>query len=271
MSGDRFRLPAAIALLVGFATVCFIALLTAVHAVGTDDGLYYALQMKAGVLPAAGISDGDLRALDGALADYLAGRPNELLLPMDSEPGAYSAMALVVNGDLQPAFNDREMTHLEDCRKLFALLRKVRRRLIPWAVLLVVGGAYLLKDRRRVRRNAWLSPLAILVPLGAFAAWAAVDFNAAFNAFHRLLFANDLWLLNPATDLLIRICPASMFMAMGVRIALYSLAAMIGLPAAATLLSYVLPKRKEDDTWSNRDMRRASAPKRMDFGPGAKR
>ncbi len=271
MSGDRYRLPAAVALLLGFAVVFFIALLTSVHAVGTDAALYYSEQTKAGVLPAAGISDDDLRALDAALADYLAGRPNELLLPMESEPGAYSSMALAVNGELRPAFNEREMTHLEDCRKLFALLRKVRRRLFPWAVLLVVGGAYLLKDRRRARRVAWLSPLLILVPLGAFAVWAAVDFNAAFNAFHRLLFTNDLWLLNPATDLLIRICPASMFMAMGVRIALYSLAAMVAIPAIATLLTYVLPKRKEDDTWNNRDMRRASAPKRMDFGPGARR
>ena len=271
MSHDRYRLPAAVALLIGFAVLYFIALLTALHAVGTDAGLYYSEQMKADILPAAGISDEGLQALDAALADYFAGRPGELMLPMESEPGEYSVMALVVDGELQPAFNEKEMAHLSDCFNLFELLRKVRKRLVPWAVLLITAGAYLLQNRRRIRRIAWLSPLALLVPLGAFAAWAAADFNAAFNAFHRALFTNDLWLLDPTTDLLIRICPASMFMAMGLRIALWSLAAMIAIPAAATLLTYVLPKRKEDDTWNNRAMRRASAPKRMGFGNGAKR
>ena len=58
---------------------------------------------------------------------------------------------------------------MADCQRLFALLRKVRSRLIPWAVLLIVGGAYLLQDRRRARRCAWLAPLILLVPLGAFA------------------------------------------------------------------------------------------------------
>ena len=271
MPEKQYRLPATVALFLGFAALYFILLLTAVHAVGTDDGLYHALQTQADILPASGISDEDLRMLDGELAKYLAGRPNELLLPMDSEPGAESVLALRVNGALQPAFNEREMAHLRDCLGLFTLLRKVRRRLIPWAILLIVSGAYILRDRRRVRGVAWLSPLAVLVPLAGFAAWAAADFNAAFNAFHRVLFTNDLWLLDPRTDLLIRICPASMFAAMGLRIAVITLASMIAVPALVALLTAVWPKGKEDNTWNNRDMRRASAPKRMNFGRGAKR
>ena len=160
---------------------------------------------------------------------------------------------------------------MEDCRRLFALLRKVRRRLIPWAVLLIVGGAYLLQDRRKARLAAWLSPLILLIPLGAFALWAAVDFDGAFTFFHRLLFTNDLWLLDPRTDLLIRICPESMFMAMGLRIALWSLAAVIAVPALATLITFIWPKNKQDEAnkWNdNRAMRRASAqrPKTFDFG-----
>ena len=47
--------------------------------------------------------------------------------------------------------------------------------------------------------------------------------NSAFNFFHEVLFTNDLWLLDYRTDLLIRLCPASMFMNMGVRIGIYSL------------------------------------------------
>ena len=257
----------------GLAVLCFLLLLTAVHDVGTDAGLYYAEQTKAGVLPAAGISDGDLQTLDAALAAYLAGRPNELLLPLDSAPGEYSVLALRVDGELRPAFNERETAHLADCFDLFALLRKVRRRLVPWAVLLIVGGAYLLRDRRRIRRCAALSPLILLLPLGAFAAWAAADFDGAFTFFHRVLFHNDLWLLDPRTDLLIRICPQSMFEDMGRMIALRGLAILTGVPALAAGLTLAWPKQKRSgkDTWNDRDTRRASGAKRMSFGNGAKR
>ena len=137
------------ALAIGLAVLYLILILSALHSVGTDDALYYSLQTKAGILPQAGISDEDLRRLDAELASYLAGRPNELTLPLESEPDGYSVLAMVMDGALRPVFGEREMTHLEDCRRLFALLRKVHRRLIPWAVLLIVGGAYLLRDRRR--------------------------------------------------------------------------------------------------------------------------
>lgn len=251
MSDKKRRAVGTIGLTLGLVALMLILILTALHAVGTDGGLYYRLQTKAQILPGAGVSEEELRVLDGRLASYLSG----------------DEAALAEN----PPFNDREMAHMADCFGLFALLRKVRRRLIPWAVLLIVGGAYLLQDRKKARRVAWLSPLILLLPLGAFAIWAAIDFDGAFTFFHRLLFRNDLWLLDPRTDLLIRICPESMFMAMGLRIALWSAAALVAVPALATALTWVWPKQrgKEDNSWNdNRAMRRAAGqrPKTFDFG-----
>ncbi len=274
MSIERRKQIGAIGLTLGLVALMLILILSALHAVGTDAALYCRLQSEADVLPGAGISEEDLRMLDGALADYLAGRPNELVTPSESAPGENDLMALNVNGELQPAFNTREMAHLEDCFKLFALLRKVRRRLVPWAVLLAVGGAYLLQDRKKARRAALLSPLILLIPLGVFAAWAAIDFDGAFVFFHRALFTNDLWLLDPHTDLLIRICPESMFMAMGLRVALLSLAALITVPALAVLLTFIWPKSKsnEANSWNdNRATRRASAQRPKTFDVGGKR
>lgn len=264
----------AFGLALGLAVLCFMLILTALHNVGTDGELYYRLQTEAGIQPSSGISDDDLRALDGELASYLAGRPNELVLPLDSEPGAYTVYTAVVNGEMTPVFNEREMTHLEDCRRLFELLRKVRRRLIPWVVLLIVGGAYLLQNRKAARRAALASPLVLLIPLGAFALWAAIDFDGAFTFFHRVLFDNDLWLLDPRTDLLIRICPESMFMAMGRTIALRGLAILVGVPAAAVGLTLVWPKskQKEETTWNaNRATRRGAACRPKTFDVKGKR
>ena len=117
----------AIGLTLGLVALMLILILTAVHAVGTDSELYYRLQMKAGILPEAGIGDDELRRLDRRMAAYLGG----------------DAAAL----EDEPPFNEREMAHMADCFRLFALLRKVRSRLAPWAVLLIAGGAWLLQDR----------------------------------------------------------------------------------------------------------------------------
>ena len=245
MSENNRRRAGTIALLLGFIVLYFIIVLTAIHAVGTDDGLYYSEQMKAGILPEAGIAEADLRALDQQLADYLRGHETALT------PG--------------DPFNEREMAHMKDCFDLFDLLRKVRSRLIPWAVLLIVGGAYVLRDRRRIRLCAWLSPLILILPLGAFAIYAVADFDAAFTLFHKALFTNDLWLLDPATDLLIRICPASMFMDMGILIAVCSLIGMLAVSAIATLLTFIWPRGKEENTWKTTP-RRGPAPKQITFG-----
>lgn len=272
MSEKRRTTVGAVALALGLAVLYFILTLTALHAVGTDGQLYYALQSREYEL-AWGISEADLRTLDGELSAYLAGKPNALTAPSEDGGEGRSVMALPVDGEVRPVFGQREMAHLEDCRALFALLRKVRSRLIPWAVLLIVGGAYLLADRRKARRAALLSPLILLIPLGAFAVWAAIDFDGAFTFFHRVLFTNDLWLLDPRTELLIRICPESMFRSMGLRVALWSLAAIAAVLGAALAVSAIWPRRKDDDSgaasggWNdNRTARRAAVRKTFDFG-----
>ena len=254
MTSDNRTTIGAIGLTLGLVALMLIVILTALHAVGTDDGLYFKLQTEAGILPQAGVSEEELRSIDRRLSDYLRGDSAAL--------------------EEDPPFNAREMTHMADCQRLFALLRKVRSRLIPWAVLLIVGGAYLLQNRRRARRCAYLAPLILLAPLGAFAIWATVDFDGAFTFFHRLLFTNDLWLLDPRTDLLIRICPEQMFMGMGLRIALWSLAALVGVPALATAASVLWPKPREngEDKWNdNRATRRAAAQRPKTFDVGGKR
>lgn len=218
------RVLATVALCLGFAALHVLLLLTALHVVGTDGELYYTEQLKANILPQADMCDAALRTLDGSLSRYLKG----------------DAAALIPGNP----FNAREMAHMADCFALFELLRSVRRALIPMALLLIAGGAWFLRDRRRIRLCAWLSPLFVLVPLGLFALYAALDFDAAFTLFHKILFSNDLWLLDPRTDVLIRICPESMFMDMGIRIAAYSLAGMLAVSALAAALTFIWPKGK---------------------------
>ena len=163
-------------------------LLAMLHIVGTDAGLYYRLQMKAGILPEAGISAEELKNADAALAKYLRGDAAAL----DESP-----------------FGATEIAHMRDCFDLFVLLREVTTACaVAAAVCLLIGKC------RDIRRGAIWAAGVLAVFLAAMALWGIFDFDSLFTAFHRLLFTNELWLLNPETDLLIRICPESMFAAM---------------------------------------------------------
>ena len=97
MTRERQAALGAFGLALGIAALCLILILTALHAVGTDDALYFRLQTEAGILPESGISEGDLRTLDAALAHSLAGSPDELMTPLENEPGEYAVLALNVD------------------------------------------------------------------------------------------------------------------------------------------------------------------------------
>ena len=130
---------------------------------------------------------------------------------------------LTVVKDSQPftLFNEREVGHLKDVKGLF--------RLVFWLLLgtliysfLYAGLNYVLwQDRRRVARaliGGSVLTLGLLIVMGLMI-W--VDFDWFFYRFHLLSFANDLWLLNPATDYLIMLFPqgfwfdATLFCALG--------------------------------------------------------
>ncbi|MBR6767187.1 MAG: TIGR01906 family membrane protein [Clostridia bacterium] len=221
--------------LLGTAFLILWGMLWSLEYVGTDPELYRRLQFEArsDILEYAGISEEDLVRVNEALADCLQGDQN-VLENLEAE----------VFGKTQPAFNARELTHMEDCRKLFELARRVKDTVKVLGPLAVIGGFVLLKDRKKIILSACLGPLVLVLPLGALAAWAAADFNAAFNFFHEVLFTNDLWLLDPDTDLLIRICPQKMFMNMGLRIGAMSLIFAFAAPAVLILTGLALHKRK---------------------------
>lgn len=226
---------------VGWLMVFAVLLMFAVYSVASDDGLYYQLQIEAGVLDTAGISAEDLRLLDARLSDGL-------FAPLNADT-AFDNREIEVFGRMQPPFNERELAHLYDCRRLLSPTQPG-----PLYAVLLLAGALLILAGRRLRPGiagpAWLASALILLPIGILGVWAAVDFNAAFTCFHRILFTNELWLLNPETDLLIRICPSSMFAGMGLRIGLRSAAALLGVPLLLTILKWIsnARKRKTNET-----------------------
>ncbi len=227
--------------------LCFIS--DAVLEIGTNETLYFELQTRAGLPESAGISAEALEKLDVHLASCLRGREDWNVEWLNPEGGS---LRVVVDGVEQDAFNAREIQHMEDCQQLFKLLRTLRLSLAIAAALMVLLSLILEWKEKPARAVSvapmWIGSLILIVPLAIFGVWAAIDFGSAFNFFHRILFANDLWLLNPETDLLIRICPASMFESMGLRIALRAAVILLGVPLLLTGLKWIsnrVRKRKQ--------------------------
>lgn len=172
-------------------------MLTGFLCVAQNGALYGILQDCNGVNAAVtGVSDDDRYRLNGAMAAYLRGEQAEL----DDRA--------VVYGAEQTAFNETERLHMVDVRELFELARKV------CAGLWIGGGfqlAWALIKRERLLPGYGIALCLWAMAFAAAALWAVWDFTGAFVWFHRMLFSNELWILNPATDLMIRMLPEAFF------------------------------------------------------------
>ena len=96
--------------------------------------------------------------------------------------------------------NEKEISHMNDVRRLIALCRTMRTGCISLAAgLAVMIGAVC----------GALVPAAAAGVVGGM--MNAAGFEAVFVGLHRLIFTNSNWLLNPATDILIRMMPQALF------------------------------------------------------------
>lgn len=170
-----------------------------------------------------GVSDEDRYRINECLAAYLRGDREDI----DIRAAVY--------GEEQAAFNETEILHMKDVRALFDIARTVR------AVLLLCGSALLAVPAVKRLRCVWHGFLAAagvyLAALLGLGAWAVSDFTRAFLWFHEVLFSNELWLLNPATDLMIRMLPEAFFADIAA-VCVIAMAAVTALAGAAAWMIF---------------------------------
>ena len=108
-------------------------------------------------------------------------------------------------------FNNREQQHMVDVRNLLNVALRVQEVSLAYVAGVVI---VLIATRRAdgVRTIArWITAASIFT----FAVFAVLgvlaigDFSAFWTQFHLLSFTNDLWLLDPRTDYMIRLYPLS--------------------------------------------------------------
>lgn len=125
----------------------------------------------------------------------------------------------IVDGQPREFFNAREIAHMEDVRGLF--IGALRLRLICNG-LCILCILLLVLFRNGIR---YILPRALCAGMGVFflltaglAGIISTNFTKYFIIFHKIFFTNDLWILDPATDLLINLVPEPFFVDTAARI-----------------------------------------------------
>ena len=147
-----------------------------------------------------------------------------------------------VNGEKQEFFNDRERARMVDVQNLFLGGLTLRFSAIIVLVISLSGLIFTKGNWKRILPKSFLTGLgAFLVISGGLGVLCASDFNKYFFLFHEIFFDNDLWLLDPATDLMIRMLPEGFFFDMVIRIG----SIFIGMLAILLILSMLILHRQK--------------------------
>ena len=173
----------------------------------SDYGWYERAYEKYGVLDDLEMQMEDVIHVTKEMMMYLRGNRADLVVETN------------VDGEVREFFNDREKAHMVDVKNLFIGGLWIRRI----AILVFLFSILFLIRSKAEWKN--LLPKSFLIGLGVFIGITGgagllfmSDFNKYFLLFHEMFFSNDLWLLNPETDLLIRMLPEGFFLDMVVRI-----------------------------------------------------
>ena len=200
------------------AAVCWLVfgITGAVRWTAGDGGLLAAEMLQAAPPETSGLPEGEYPGVGTMTAEYLTGKPE--------------AFQYTVQG--AEVFQEHEAAHMADCRDLIRLDTIVCILCGTAALLLTACGLWRRDGRRDFLRGAVYGMLGTAGVVLIFGIWAAVNFNGLFVTFHKVAFRNDGWLLNPKTDLLIRLMPISFFVRLGLR-GLLRFAAVPAVMAAA--------------------------------------
>jgi integral membrane protein (TIGR01906 family) len=179
-----------------------------------------------------GIDDTELRSVALHLIDYF-----------NLKTGSAQIMVMR-SGETTDLFNSKELAHLQDVRDLIQLDYLVLRITIILMIMCAVILVFLSAERfRRLMEGLFWGCVVTLTGVVILALWAMFGFDRFFLLFHLVSFSNDLWILDPATDYLIRLFPGGFFY----DAALYGFIAIIVESLLLGIISFIVFRRMRAD------------------------
>ncbi len=159
---------------------------------------------------ATGMNESDLIKTTEVLFDYLKDNRDDLIIRVQ------------VNGYAREVFDRRETLHMIDVKKLYLDAMKVRNLLFIAGIALIAGGVFI--DRRKSLKNLIsgyeLAVIIFVIFVSCLLFYALLDFNSFWLQFHEIFFDNDLYFLDPNTEILINMVPENFFFDLVMRIIL---------------------------------------------------
>ena len=190
-----------------------------------DGGMLAAEMLTAAPPEASGLPEKDYPGVCEMTAGYLTGKTESFQYVIPEGEGAGTA-----------CFRPNEAAHMADCRSLIHLDGMVCAACLAAAGGLTAAGLAMRRGRESFLRGI-LWGLRIACALAcAMIIWAMADFDGLFVTFHRVAFRNDGWLLDPRTDLLIRLMPTELFIRLAARILLWVMGAAIVMAIVARVI-----------------------------------
>ncbi|QUH31316.1 TIGR01906 family membrane protein [Vallitalea guaymasensis] len=121
-------------------------------------------------------------------------------------------MKAVIDGKEQEVFGEREKSHMVDVKKLFVIGTYMRN--ISFIILVIAIGYMVFRNKKLLTITFSMVKYVfavIIMLILILSGLLLIDFNKYFTIFHEIFFSNDLWLLDPKTDILINIVPEIFF------------------------------------------------------------
>lgn len=211
-----------------------ILLVIGIQLVTFDQNFYAQQYERLNTAERIGMSDEDLKRVTLQLTDYIRGRRDSL-----------DRITAEIDGVQRQVFNEREITHMLDVKELFQFAVKVRNAAFSSVVILLIF-LYFLSSRRPLRYLAasYLAAAGLLLFLLVIAVpIIQSNFTYYWDQFHYLFFDNDLWILNPETDIMIQMVPEPFFNQAVLRVISYSGTGVVLLGLASLCILRSLRKK----------------------------
>jgi integral membrane protein (TIGR01906 family) len=159
---------------------------------------------------------------------------------------------VVVDGEEEALYNQREILHMRDVKDLFQLTFRVQEIAFVYLVAYVVAVFLWSRERalRQLANQAILGGALTVALLGAGAIGVLFGFDSLFEQFHLLSFSNDFWRLDPATDRLIQMFPQGFWF--DVTLGVGVLTAMQGGLVALAGFGYLTWLERRRGSWRSR-------------------
>ncbi len=203
-----------------------------------DSGLMTAEMLRNAPPEVTGLPEKDYPGVCAMTAEYLTGKRESFQYEVLQETGdgpAYSRTKV---------FQEHEAAHMADCRELIRLDTILCTVCGLAGLILTAAGLIPRKDRKVFLRGMLYGLCGFTGTAVILGIWALVNFNGLFVTFHKVAFRNDGWILNPRTDLLIRLMPTAFFIRLGIR----GLLRFAALPAVMAIVLTAGLRRKKDSS-----------------------